>query len=66
MALSVVVHRKIMLDRYLKVAIAFWRDEEGLSVVEYVVGAALLVLAIGALFSGYDTKLNNRIDGALS
>ncbi|BDP29572.1 TPA: Flp family type IVb pilin [Vibrio vulnificus] len=41
-------------------------DEEGLSVVEYVVGAALLVLAIGALFSGYDTKLNNKIDGALS
>ncbi|AAO10157.1 Flp pilus assembly protein [Vibrio vulnificus] len=41
-------------------------DEEGLSVVEYVVGAALLVLAIGTLFSGYDTKLNNKIDGALS
>lgn len=66
MARSAVVHRKIMHDRYLKVAIAFWRDEEGLSVVEYVVGAALLVLAIGTLFSGYDTKLNNRIDGALS
>lgn len=55
-----------MLLRHMKASVDFLLDEEGLSVVEYVVGAALLVLAIGTLFSGYDTKLNNRIDGALS
>lgn len=44
----------------------FIRDEEGLSVVEYVVGAALLVAALGALFAGFGTTLNNKVDGALS
>ncbi|ELP5728026.1 pilus assembly protein PilA [Vibrio vulnificus] len=45
---------------------AFLKDEEGLSVVEYVVGAALLVLALGTLFAEYDDKLNNKVDSALS
>ncbi|MDW6002359.1 fimbrial protein [Vibrio mangrovi] len=32
---------------------AFWKDEEGLTVVEYVVGAGLLVAALAAVFSGW-------------
>ncbi|HAS6348003.1 pilus assembly protein PilA [Vibrio sp. IRLE0018] len=44
----------------------FLKNEEGLSVVEYVVGAALLVLALGTLFAEYDDKLNNKVDSALS
>lgn len=31
------------MDKFTKVVKEFWQDEEGLTVVEYVVGAGLLV-----------------------
>ncbi|GAM54378.1 hypothetical protein JCM19231_2267 [Vibrio ishigakensis] len=45
----------------------FARDEEGLTVVEYVIGAALLVAGLTAIFttlgSQLDSKLNDVIQG---
>lgn len=59
-------HNPSGLPHSFETGIAFLKDEEGLSVVEYVVGAALLVLALGTLFAEYDDKLNNKVDSALS
>ena len=59
-------HSLFRLPHSFKNGIAFLKDEEGLSVVEYVVGAALLVLALGTFFAEYDDKLNNKVDSALS
>ncbi|WP_419795962.1 Flp family type IVb pilin [Vibrio floridensis] len=59
-------HSPFKLLHSFKNGIDFLKNEEGLSVVEYVVGAALLVLALGTLFAEYDDKLNNKVDSALS
>ncbi|EGU20725.1 hypothetical protein SX4_0051 [Vibrio mimicus SX-4] len=56
----------MMLPEYARSIVDFVADDDGLSVVEYVVGAALLALAIGILFAEYDTKLISKIDAALS
>ncbi|ELK8509960.1 Flp family type IVb pilin [Vibrio vulnificus] len=53
------------MSNLLHKAKAFMQDEEGLSVVEYVVGAALLVIAIGSVFTGLGGKLNTKLDGAI-
>lgn len=43
----------------------FINDEEGLTVVEYVLGAALLVAAISAVFSSLETGLITSLDNTL-
>ncbi len=35
----------------------FWKDEEGLTVVEYVIGAALLAIALGVMFQNWGQTL---------
>ncbi|MGL6258317.1 Flp family type IVb pilin [Vibrio sp. WXL103] len=45
---------------------AFMQDEEGLSVVEYVVGAGLLVTAIGVVFGEWGTTLDTELDNVFS
>ncbi|QIA64079.1 Flp family type IVb pilin [Vibrio astriarenae] len=40
---------------------AFMQDEEGLTVVEYVVGAALLVIALGVMFQNWGTILQGEL-----
>ncbi len=45
------------MSNLLHKAKAFMQDEEGLSVVEYVVGAALLVVALGLVFNNLGTEL---------
>lgn len=49
---------------------SFLKDEEGLTVVEYVVGAGILVGVITLVFSnlgtGLQTKLNSIITGIQS
>ncbi|AOW82318.1 Flp family type IVb pilin [Vibrio mimicus] len=45
---------------------AFMQDEDGLSVVEYVVGAALLVVALGLVFSSLGTNLKTKLDAAIT
>lgn len=45
---------------------SFLKDEEGLTVVEYVIGAALLVLALVGVFAalrdGLSQSLSNTLD----
>ena len=47
--------------------IEFLNDEEGLTVVEYVIGAALLVAGLTGIFTvlsdALETSLNNTIGG---
>ncbi|EHU5002935.1 Flp family type IVb pilin [Vibrio vulnificus] len=53
------------MSNLLHKAKAFMQDEEGLSVVEYVVGAALLVVALGLVFNNLGTNLQTKLDGAV-
>ena len=44
-------------------------DEEGLTVIEYVIGAAMLVLGLTTIFSGIGNTLSNKLSaivGAIS
>lgn len=41
------------MKNYIKNTIKFIQDEEGLTVVEYVVGAGLLVGGLAVFFAGY-------------
>ncbi|WP_394240359.1 Flp family type IVb pilin [Vibrio astriarenae] len=45
---------------------AFMRDEEGLSVLEYVIGAGLLAAALITLFTGWGTALQGKLNAALN
>ncbi|RAH32470.1 pilus assembly protein PilA [Vibrio vulnificus] len=40
--------------------IDLWLSDEGLSVVEYVVGAAFLIAAIGLFFVGYQEIMSDK------
>ncbi|MBY7730620.1 Flp family type IVb pilin [Vibrio splendidus] len=55
------------MDKFLNNCKEFMKDEEGLTVIEYVIGAALLVLGMTTVFSGLGaalaTKLNAIING---
>ncbi|MEZ9897693.1 Flp family type IVb pilin [Vibrio breoganii] len=46
--------------------LAFFRDEEGLTVVEYVIGAALLVLALVGVFNALSTGLSSSLSDTVS
>ncbi|MCG6232791.1 Flp family type IVb pilin [Vibrio furnissii] len=54
------------MDQLINRCKAFWKDEEGLSVVEYVVGAGLLVTALGVIFSGWGTTLQSELNDIFS
>ncbi|MGF1696779.1 Flp family type IVb pilin [Vibrio lamellibrachiae] len=41
------------MNVFMKNIKAFMQDEEGLTVVEYVVGAGLLVIALGSIFTAF-------------
>jgi pilus assembly protein Flp/PilA len=44
----------------------FMRDEEGLTVVEYVVGAALLIAVLAVVFNNLGTNLQTKLDSAIN
>ena len=44
----------------------FWKDERGLTVFEYVLGATLLAAALLAVFTGYGTALTAKITAVLA
>ncbi|MFS1865901.1 Flp family type IVb pilin [Vibrio breoganii] len=46
--------------------INFFNDEEGLTVVEYVIGAALLVLALVGVFNALKTGLSSSLNDTIS
>jgi pilus assembly protein Flp/PilA len=43
----------------------FIRDEDGLVVIEYVIGAAGLIVVVTLLFSGIGTSLLSKLSGIL-
>jgi pilus assembly protein Flp/PilA len=54
------------MGKFISNVKAFMQDEEGLSVVEYVIGAGLLALALGAVFDNLGTNLQTSLDGVIS
>ncbi|WP_046223366.1 Flp family type IVb pilin [Vibrio sp. ECSMB14106] len=50
------------MDKFLNNCKEFMKDEEGLTVVEYVIGAALLVLAITTVFTNLGTQLAAKLN----
>lgn len=49
------------MDKFTKVVKEFWQDEEGLTVVEYVVGAGLLVAGLTAIFTSWGSILQGEL-----
>lgn len=45
---------------------AFLKDEEGLTVVEYVVGAGLLVAGLTGIFATFSSTLETQLTGVFS
>ncbi|MPW37799.1 Flp family type IVb pilin [Vibrio sp. B1Z05] len=54
------------MDKFISSIKSFAQDEEGLTVVEYVIGAALLVAAISVVFSNLGNDLNNKLTNTIS
>lgn len=50
------------MSKLVKNITDFMKDEEGLTVVEYVVGAGLLVLAMTAIFDGLVADMKTKLD----
>ncbi|MGF1741217.1 Flp family type IVb pilin [Vibrio profundum] len=50
------------MKNYIKNTIQFIKDEEGLTTVEYVVGAGLLVGGLAVFFAGYSGILSTEFD----
>ncbi|EPB6721054.1 Flp family type IVb pilin [Vibrio fluvialis] len=54
------------MNKFTKFVKDFWQDEEGLTVVEYVVGAGLLVAALSVIFNGWGSTLQAELDDIFS
>ncbi|NVD05915.1 Flp family type IVb pilin [Vibrio sp. JPW-9-11-11] len=50
------------MSKLIKNITTFMQDEEGLTVVEYVVGAGLIVIALAAVFDNLGTLLQGELD----
>lgn len=55
-----------IMNKFITNCKAFMQDEEGLTVVEYVVGAGLLVAALSAIFTGLGTDMKNKLDNLIT
>tara|TARA_Y100000588_G_scaffold335144_1_gene375130 strand:+ start:961 stop:1224 length:264 start_codon:yes stop_codon:yes gene_type:complete len=49
------------MDKLMNNIKEFLNDEEGLTVIEYVIGAAMLVLGLTTIFSGVGAALANKL-----
>ncbi|PMG94446.1 Flp family type IVb pilin [Vibrio breoganii] len=49
----------------MKGVLSFFCDEEGLTVVEYVLGAALLVVALTAVFTALESGLKESLSDTI-
>ncbi len=49
------------MNKLTQVVKDFWNDEEGLTVIEYVVGAGLLVIALGVIFQTFGDLLDAKL-----
>lgn len=54
------------MTKVLKNIKAFMQDEEGLTVVEYVVGAGLLVAGLAGIFGAFSSVLETELEGVFS
>lgn len=57
------------MDKLMNDIKNFFNDEEGLTVVEYVIGAAMLVFGLTTIFSGIGDVLADKLSaiiGAIS
>lgn len=54
------------MNKFITNCKAFMQDEEGLTVVEYVVGAGLLVTALTLIFTNFGSKLQTKLETAIS
>ncbi|GEA61692.1 Flp family type IVb pilin [Vibrio comitans] len=54
------------MDKFISKAKEFASDEEGLTVVEYVIGAALMVAGLGVIFSGLGAALATKLNTIIS
>ncbi|EMK6669144.1 Flp family type IVb pilin [Vibrio fluvialis] len=50
------------MNKFTKFVKDFWQDEEGLTVVEYVVGAGLIVAALSVVFGNWGTTLETKLN----
>ncbi|MGR5206475.1 Flp family type IVb pilin [Vibrio alfacsensis] len=48
------------MEKFTQAVKDFWNDEEGLTLLEYILGAALIVAAIAG--TGFWTTLANKFD----
>ncbi|MEZ8105046.1 Flp family type IVb pilin [Vibrio clamense] len=54
------------MNKFITNCKAFMQDEEGLTVVEYVVGAGLLVAGLTAIFSNMGTELDTKLKATIA
>ncbi|MEZ8193448.1 MULTISPECIES: Flp family type IVb pilin [Vibrio] len=54
------------MNKFITNCKAFMQDEEGLTVVEYVVGAGLLVAGLTAIFSNMGSDLDDKLSATIS
>jgi pilus assembly protein Flp/PilA len=54
------------MNKLILAANRFIQDEEGLTVMEYVIGAALLVAALTTMFTGYGAALLAKLTAILA
>ncbi|EGU41620.1 Flp family type IVb pilin [Vibrio splendidus] len=54
------------MSKFLKICKEFMNDEEGLTVIEYVIGAAMLVLGLTTIFSGIGNTLSNKLSAIVN
>ncbi|GAD90390.1 hypothetical protein VHA01S_042_00160 [Vibrio halioticoli NBRC 102217] len=50
------------MDKFISSIKSFAKDEEGLTVVEYVIGAALLVGGLTIIFDNLGSKLSTSLN----
>ncbi|WP_434566170.1 Flp family type IVb pilin [Vibrio chagasii] len=54
------------MSKLLKSCKEFMNDEEGLTVIEYVIGAAMLVLGLTTIFSGIGNTLSDKLSAIVN
>jgi pilus assembly protein Flp/PilA len=54
------------MSKFLKSCKEFMNDEEGLTVIEYVIGAAMLVLGLTTIFSGIGNTLSDKLSAIVN
>ncbi|MCV3263574.1 Flp family type IVb pilin [Vibrio harveyi] len=48
------------MSKFVDSCKAFLKDEEGLTVIEYVIGAAMLVFGLSTIFGGISSTLSTK------